>query len=253
MPEIFDRRYMPPGLLPEPQPPFGVGPEGLLPASTPIQAYETPQHYYEGPAGANIGERLLSLQREGLSMEMPTFLGQNVSGQWGQYIPDEEYRVVTGNDGGAGFEVHRGGAAIPNIDTINYPLLRQEGSYRRSMTPEQLAELDEFREGQENQYGTRAWLERRYRNAPENWQPPMEPPLAVLLSTQTRPDEVYEGLTPEHNVKIQRTRNVDLQNVARHEAGHHGLALSGVRGEEFNRAMDYITTRAPTHDDPRLD
>ena len=238
MPEIYDR-------------------EGIasLRRQRPVKAYETPQHYYEGPAGANIGERLLSLQREGLSIPMHTFLGQNVSGKWGEYFPDKEYRGASATNGGIGFEAANAGRATPHIDTLNRGLLSQEGHYLRNMPPEQAAKLRKFMEKQDEsqRYGTRAWLQRRYRNVPKHTRPPIKSPFAVLLSTQKAPDEVYAKLSPERNVAIQRTRNLDLKNVARHEAGHHGLALAGEQGEEFNRPMDYITTRGPSHKIPALD
>ena len=104
-----------------------------------------------------------------------------------------------------------------------------------------------FAEGQDKKHGTRAWLQRRYRNVPKHTRPPLEAPLALLLSTQSHPDEEYAELSPERNIEIQRTRNIDLKNVARHEAGHHGLELSGEQGEEFNRPMDYLTI---TDEDP---
>ena len=213
----------------------------------PVKAYETPQHYYEGPAGANIGERLLSLQREGLSIPMHTFLGQNVSGQWGEYTPDKEYKAPirkTHRDRNIGFQV---GRPVSHINVLNAPLLVQEKSYVDRMLPEQAEELQKFTEGQDKKHGTRAWLQRRYRNVPKHTRPPLEAPLALLLSTQSHPDEAYAELSPERNIEIQRTRNIDLKNVARHEAGHHGLELSGEQGEEFNRPMDYLTI---TDEDP---
>jgi len=231
MPEIYDR-------------------EGIasLRRQRPVRIYETPQEYYEGPAGANIGRPLLSLQREGLSLPMHTFLGENLTGGensqgfWGSYFsnPLKQWspglinieRAKSKNRVGPRFGNRQLPLYIPGRKQDKAFMRKQE---ERGVSPHTVA----------------GWVEQQSKNIPKGQRRPHSGGAeAILLSPQNWPDVSYEHLSPEDMVQKNRNRNRILQTVARHEAGHHALnTLEGFSpnlAENLNRTLDYLTSeKAP--------
>ena len=223
--------------------------EGLasLRRQRPVRIYETPQEYYEGPAGANIGRPLLSLQREGLSLPMHTFLGENLTGgensqsflgsyfsnplkQWSPGLINIE-RERHKNRVGRRFGNRQLPLYMPAQKWSGEDLEFMRKQEKRGIQPHTVA----------------GWLEQQSKNIPKGQRRPHSGgPEAVLLSPQNWPDVSYEHLSPEDMVKINRNRNRILQTVARHEAGHYALnTLEGFSedpAENMNRVLDYLTS-----------
>jgi hypothetical protein len=213
----------------------------------PVRIYETPQEYYEGPAGANIGQPMLSLQREGLSLPMHTFLGENLTGTpnqrgfLGLYTPttDTSLAYIRGlvNIERAKSR-DRVGRRFGNRQLPLYMPGRQQD--KPFMREQEKRGVDPF--------SVAGWLEQQSKNIPKGQRrPPERGAAAILLSPQNFPDVSYEHLSPEQMVKIQKRRNLELRETAKHEAGHHGLAdtVHGEESEPLNRYMDYITSTDP--------